>query len=132
MLMYAQMSIWDFLVVQWLSSNETVWKSSSSSSSSRSSHMVRVHLECGCCEKSMGFCSSTVVEGDGMLTIEMSSSWELLKDNWCHTGLWCDWLVPMLHGVVGLKEMLSSLDTWWILGLCLRGVGMLKFSLLLS
>ena len=119
-------------VVQWSSSNKTVLKSSSSSSSSRSSHMVRVHLECGCCGKSMGFCSSTVLEGNGMSIVEMSSSSELLKDNQHHTGLWCDWLVPMLCGVVGSKEMLSSLDTWWILGVCLRGVGMLKFSLPLS
>ena len=120
------------LVVQWSSSKETVWKSSSSSSSSRSSHIVRVHLECGCCGKSMGFCSSTVLEGDGMSTVEISSPSELLKDNWNHTGLWHDWLVPMLHGVVGSKEMLSSLDTWWILGIHQMGVGMLKFSLPLS
>ena len=74
--------------------------------------MVRVHLECGCCGKSMGFCSGTVLVGNGMSTIEMSSSSELLKDNWHHTGLWHDLLVPVLHGVVGSKEMLSSLDTW--------------------
>ena len=90
--------------------------------------MVRVHLECGCCGKSTGFCSGTVLEGDGMSTVEMSALSELLKDNWHHTGLQCDWLVPVLHGVVGPKEMLSSLETWRIL----REVGMLKFSLPLS
>ena len=94
--------------------------------------MVRGHLECGCCGKTMGFYSGTVLEGDGMSTVEMSSSSELLKDNWHHTGLWCGWPVPVLHGVVGSKEMLLSLDTWWILGVHLRGVGMLKFSLPLS
>ena len=64
-----------------------------------------------------------------MLTARLSSSSELLNDNQQHTGLQCDWLVPVLHGVVGSKEVLSSLETWWILGLHLRGVGMLKFSL---
>ena len=82
--------------------------------------MVRVHLECGCCGKPTGFCIGTVLQSDGMSTVEMSSSSELLKDNWHHTGLWHDLLVPMLCGVVGSKEMLSSLDTWWILGVCLR------------
>ena len=93
--------------------------------------MIRVHLEGGCCGKSTGFCSGTVLEGNGMSTVEMSSSLELLKDNWHHTGLWHDLLVPMLHRVVGSKEM-SSLDTYWILAVHLRGVGMLKSSLLLS
>ena len=91
--------------------------------------MGRMYLECGCCEKSTGLCSAAVLEGDVMSIAELSSSSELLKDNWHHTGLWHDWLVPMLHGVVGSKQMLSSLDTWWILGVHLRGVGMLKFSL---
>ena len=93
--------------------------------------MVRVYMECGCCGKSMGFCSGTVLEGNGMSTVEMSSSSELLKDNWHHTGLQHGWLVSMLCGVLGSKEMLS-LDTWWILGGHLRGVGMLKFSLPLT
>ena len=74
--------------------------------------MVWVHLECGCCGKSMGLCSGTVLEGGGMSTVEMSSSSELLKDNWHHTGLWCDWLVLVLCGVMGSKDMLSSLETW--------------------
>ena len=43
----------------------------------------------------------------------------------------CD--VTVLHGIEGSKEdMLSSLETWWILGVHLRGVGMLKFLLPLS
>ena len=64
-----------------------------------------------------------------MSIAELSSSSELLNDNWHHTGLQCDWLVAVLHGVEESKEMLSSLEMWWILGVCLRGVGMLKFSL---
>ena len=67
-----------------------------------------------------------------MSTVEMSSSSELLKVNRHHTGLQCDWLVLMLCGVVGSKEMFSSLGTLWILDVLLRGVGMLKFSLPLS
>ena len=110
-----------------------VWKSSSSLSSSRSSHMVRVHLECGCCTKSMGFCKGTVLEGDELSTVEVSSSSsEELKVRWCHTGLLCDLLVCVLCGVTGLKEMFSSLETWQILEVLLRGVGILKFSLPLS
>ena len=67
-----------------------------------------------------------------MSTAELSSLSELLNDNWQHTGLQCDWLVAVMHGVEGSKEMFSSLETWWILGVHLRGVGMLKFSLPLS
>ena len=37
----------------------------------------------------------------------------------------------MLCGVTGSKEMFSLLETWWILEVLLRGVGMLKFSLAL-
>ena len=46
------------------------------------------------------------------------------------TGLQCDWLVLVLHGV-GV-QMLISLKTWRMLEVYLRGVGMLKFSLPLS
>ena len=67
-----------------------------------------------------------------MSTVELSSSSELLNDNWWHTGLQRDWPVAVVHGVEESKEMFSSLDTRWILGVCLRGVGMLKFSLQLS
>ena len=88
-----------------------------------------MYLECGCCEKSTGLCGGAVPEGNGMSTAEPSSSSELLKDNWHHTGLWHSLLVPVLCGVVGSKDMLSSLETWCILGVHLRGVGMLKFSL---
>ena len=95
-------------------------------------HIVRMYLECGCCEKSTGLCGGAVPEGNGMSMAEPSSSSELLKDNQCHTGLHHDWLVTVLHGVVGLKEMLSSLETWWILQVHLRGVGMLKVLLPLS
>ena len=91
--------------------------------------MVRVHLECGCCRKSTGFCNGTMLEGDGLPTVEVSLSSEVLKDNQCCTGLQCDWLVPVLHGVAGSNEMFSSLETWLILEVLLRGVGMLKFSL---
>ena len=74
-----------------------------------------VQLEGGCCRKSMGFCNGAILEGDGLLALELSSSLEVLKVNQQHTGLWCDWLVPVLHGVTGSKEMFSALDTWWIL-----------------
>ena len=67
-----------------------------------------------------------------MLTVELSSSSELLNDNWHCTGLQHAWLVAVVHGVGGLKEMFSSLETWWIIKVIQRGVGMLKFSLLLS
>ena len=113
-------------VVQWSSSNETVGKASSSSSS-RSSHMGRVHLEGGCCRKSMGFCNGAMPEGNELSTVRVSSS-EELEVNQCCTGLQCDWLVPVLHGIAGSKEMFSSFETWCILEVVLRGVGMLKFS----
>ena len=58
----------------------------------------------------MGFCAGTVLEGDGMSVVKISSSSELLKDNWHCTGLWHDLLVPVLCGVVGSKEMMSSLE----------------------
>ena len=51
-----------------------------------------------------------MVEGDGLPTVHLSSSSEELKVNQCHTGLHCDWLVPVLHGVAGSKETFSSLD----------------------
>ena len=43
--------------------------------------MVRMYLECGCCEESMGLCGDAVWEGDGMSTVELSSSSEVLKVN---------------------------------------------------
>ena len=129
---YIKVSLGFLPILQWSSSNETVWKSSCSSSSSRSSYMGRVHLECGCCRKSMGFCNGAMLEGNGLSTVRVSSSSEELKANQCHTGLWCGWLVPVLHGIAGSKETFSSLETWWILEVFLRGVGVLKFSLPLS
>ena len=94
--------------------------------------MVRVHLVCGCCRKSIGFCDGTILEGNGLSTVEVSLSSEELKVNQCHTGLLCNWLVPVLCSVVGLKEIFSSLETWLILEVLLRGVGVLKLSLPLS
>ena len=38
----------------------------------------------------------------------------------------------MVCGVAGSKEIFLSLETWWILEVLLRGVGMLKISLPLS
>ena len=67
-----------------------------------------------------------------MSTAELSSSSELLNDNWWCTGLQHDWLVAVVCGVEGLKEMFPSLETWWILGVHLTGVGMLTFSFPLS
>ena len=77
----------------------------------------------------MGFCKGTVLEGDKLSTVEVSSSLsEELKVNQYHKGLQCDWLECMLCGVTGLK-MFSAMKTWWILEVLLSGVGMLKFSL---
>ena len=73
-----------------------------------------------------------MMQVDEMSTVELPSSSELLNDNWHLTGLQCDWLAAVLHGVEGSKKMLSSLETWWILGVHLREVAMLKFSLPLS
>ena len=58
----------------------------------------------------------------------VSSSYEELYVNILHTGLSHGSLV--LHGVtrIGLKEEFSMLETWWILDVFQRGVGMLKFS----
>ena len=94
--------------------------------------MGRVHLEGGCCRKTTGFCNGAILEGDGMSSVGVSSSSEELKVNRCHTGLWYDWLVTVLHGVAGSKEMFSSLKTWWMHDVLLKGVDMLKFSLPLS
>ena len=71
-------------MLQWSLSNETVWKSSSSSTFR--SYMVRMHLECGCCEDSTGLCCVAGWESDGMSTVELSSS-EVLKVNQHQTGL---------------------------------------------
>ena len=45
-----------------------------------------------------------------------------------HAGLSCGSLV--LHDVTGIgsKEAFLTLEMWWILDVCQRGVGMLKFS----
>ena len=50
--------------------------------------MVRMHLEC--CEKDMGLCGGVILEGDGMSTVELSSSSEVLKVNWHHIDLQYD------------------------------------------
>ena len=50
-----------------------------------------------------------------MSTAELSSSSELLNDNWWCTGLQCDWQATVLHGVEGSKEMHTLLETWWTL-----------------
>ena len=89
--------------------------------------MGRVHLKDGCCRKSLGFCKGAMREGNGLSTVRVSSSSEELKFNRHQTGLQCDWLVPVLHGVAGSKETFSSLETWWILEALLSAVGMLKF-----
>ena len=58
----------------------------------------------------------------------VSSSSEELYVNLLHTGLSSGSLV--LCGVtgIGLKEAFLMLETWWILDVFQRGVGMLKFS----
>ena len=91
--------------------------------------MGRVHLEDSCCRKSMGFCNGAMLEGNGLSTVRVSSSSEELKVNQHLTSLQYDWLVPVLCGVAGSKEMFSSLGTWCILEVLLRGASMLKFSL---
>ena len=40
----------------------------------------------------------------------LSSSSELLKDKWQHTGFQFDWLVAVVCGVEGSKEMFSLLE----------------------
>ena len=87
MFVYTQMSIWK----------------SSSSSSSRSLHIVRMHMECSCCVKSMCLCHDAVLDGNGVSTAQLLPSLEVLKVSQQHTGLWCDWVVLMLHGVTGSK-----------------------------
>ena len=92
--------------------------------------MVTVHLECGCCRTSTRCCKGTVLKGDELSTVEVSSSSsEELMVNQCSTFLGCEWLVCVLCGITGSKEMFSSLKTWCVLEVLLRGVGMLKFSL---
>ena len=54
------------------------------------------------------------------------------EDTQWHKGLQCDWLVAVVCGGEGSKEMFSSLKTWQIFGVHLRGVGILEFSLPLS
>ena len=47
-----------------------------------------------------------------MSTVELSSLSELLNDNLQLTSLQCDWLVSVVHGIEGSREMFSSLETW--------------------
>ena len=103
--------------------------SSSSSSSSMLTYVFGVHLEDECCRVSIQFCNGSVLAGNGISSVGVSSSSEELKVVKCHTGLQCDCLVPVLHGVTSSKEAFSTLETWWILEVLLSGVGMLKFLL---
>ena len=91
------------LEVQCSSSRGTVWKSSLSSSSA---------------------------EHSGVLSEVLSSA--ELNDSHLHTGL--GRVCGVLHGVtgVGLNEACSMLETWWILGVFLNGVGKSIVSELLS
>ena len=66
--------------------------------------MDRVHLEGGCCRKTAGFCNGAILEGDGLSTVKVSLSSEELKVNQHCTGLHCDWLTPVLHGVCWIKR----------------------------
>ena len=61
----------------------------------------------------------------------LSSSVEL-NDSHLHTGL--DGVHDMFHGVTGSgsNEACLMLETWWILGIFLSGVGKLMVSELLS
>ena len=99
-------------IVQCSSSRETVGKSSSSSS--RVTFVLRVHLEDGCCRVSMWFCNDAVLAGKGISPVGVSSSSEELKVKCHHTGLQCDCLVLVLHDVTGSgsKEVFSTLEMW--------------------
>ena len=94
-------------VVQYSSSKDTVWKSSSSSSSR------------------YNWASAGVALGAGGVISEVSLSSEGLNVS---TGLGV--VQNVLHGVTrsGLNKACSMLDTWWILGIFLSGVGMLIVS----
>ena len=101
-------------VVQCSSSKGTIWKSSSSSSSRHTGVLAGVAL-----------CVSGA-------SSDVPLSLHALNDNHLHTGL--DGVCNVLHGVIGLglNEAFSILDTWWILGVFLSGVGKLIVSELLS
>ena len=111
----------------------TVWKSSSMSSpfASRVTYVFRVHLEGDCWKASVWYCTGSVLFGDGISSIGVSSSSssEELKVRHLHTGLQCDSLVPVLHGITGCgsKDAFLTLEMWWILEVLLSGVCMLKF-----
>ena len=63
-----------------------------------------------------------------LLTARVLSSPVLLNDKWQYMGLWLTWCVAVVHGVEGLKEMFSLLETWGTLDVHLRGLGMLNFT----
>ena len=96
--------------VQWSSSRGTVWKSSSSSLSSEYSGVLAGVV--------LGVCGV-------LLSVE-------LNDSHLHTGL--GGVCGLLHGVTGSgsNETCSMLETWWILGIFLSGVGKSIVSEMLS
>ena len=66
------------------------------------------------------------------MTSGVASSSDELNDSHLHTGL--GGVHGMFHGVIGLglNEACLMLETWWILGVFLSGVGKLIVSGLLS
>ena len=99
-------------VVQCSSSKGTIWKSSSSS-------------------RHTGVLAGVAL-GVGGASSDLSLSSYELNDNCLHTGP--DGVCDALHGMtgLGLNEAFLMLDTWWILGVFLSGVGKLIVSELLS
>ena len=89
----------------------TIWKSSSSSSSSRYSRVL----------------AGVALEVGGVIPWVLSSSDEL-NDSHLHTGL--GGVHNVFCGVTGLgsNEAHLMLGTWWILGIFLSGVGTLIVS----
>ena len=86
-------------VVQWLSSNETVWKSSSSSSSSRCVGALRSCLEGSSWGSCVWFHICDAPKGEGTSSsIVLSSSKELYvqssvyrSKSWISGAAWCNW-----------------------------------------
>ena len=100
------------LEVQWPSFRGTIWKSFSSSSSS---------------SKYSGVFAGVAL-GFGEVTSGVASSSGELNDSHLCTGL--GGACNMFHGVTGSgsNEASLMLETWWILGIFLSGVGKLIVS----
>ena len=101
------------LVVQYSSSKDTIWKSSSSSSR-------------------YTWASAGVALGVSGVSSQVSLLLDGLNTSCLHTGL--DGVWNALHGMtrLGLNKAWLMLDMWWILGVFLNGAGILIVSELFS